>query len=102
MDMMTGDGLWSLWWVWLALALGLGILEILAPGFILLGFAIGAAVVGALLALGGPLGAYLGGSFTLTLVVFAVFSLIGWIGLRRTMGVRKGQVKTWDRDINED
>jgi hypothetical protein len=38
----------------------------------------------------------------LTLVVFAVFSLIGWIGLRRTMGVRKGQVKTWDRDINED
>jgi len=102
MDMMTGDGLWSLWWIWLALALGLGILEILAPGFILLGFAIGAAVVGVLLALGGPLGAYLGGSFTLTLVVFAVFSLIGWIGLRRTMGVRKGQVKTWDRDINED
>ncbi|WP_438990741.1 NfeD family protein [Lentibacter sp.] len=102
MDLVTGDGIWSLWWVWLAAAVGLGILEILAPGFILLGFAIGAAVVGVLLAVGGPLGAMLGGSFALMLAVFAVFSLIGWIGLRRTMGVRKGQVKTWDTDINED
>ena len=102
METLASEGLWSLWWVWLALAVALGIFEILAPGFILLGFAIGAAVVGVLLAVGGPLGASLGGSFTLTLAVFAVFSLIGWIGLRRTMGVRKGQVKTWDRDINED
>ncbi len=102
MEALASGGLWGLWWVWLALALGLAIFEILAPGFILLGFALGAAVVGLLLALGGPLGAYLGASFTLTLAVFAVFSLIGWIGLRRFMGVRKGQVKTWERDINED
>ncbi|MCV2894944.1 NfeD family protein [Lentibacter sp. XHP0401] len=102
MEVVASDALWTLWWVWLAVALGLGILEILAPGFILLGFAIGAACVGVLLAVGGPLGAYLGGSFTITLALFAVFSLVGWYGLRRTMGVRKGQVKTWDTDINED
>jgi hypothetical protein len=35
--------LWHLWWVWLAAALGLAILEILVPGFIFLGFAVGAA-----------------------------------------------------------
>lgn len=102
MEPATAEALWTLWWVWMALALGLGILEVLAPGFILLGFAIGAAFVGALLAIGGPLGGTLAGSFTMTLVLFAVFSLLAWLLLRRTMGVRKGQVKHWDRDINED
>jgi len=24
-----------------------------------------------------------------------------WLGLRATMGVRGGQVKLWDRDIND-
>ena len=33
----------SIWWIWLAAALVLAILEVLAPGFIFLGFAIGAA-----------------------------------------------------------
>mgnify|MGYP006169384639 CR=1 FL=1 len=35
------------------------------------------------------------------ILAFAVLSLGAWFGLRRTMGVRKGQVKLWDRDIND-
>ena len=28
-------------------------------------------------------------------------ALVAWLVLRRTMGVRAGQVKVWDRDIND-
>jgi len=92
----------TLWWAWLAAALVLAILEILAPGFILLGFAIGAAMVGIVLGIGGPLGAFLAASLPMLGVAFAVFSVIGWVGLRRIVGVRERQVKIFDRDINED
>jgi len=88
--------IWDIWWVWIAAALGLAILEVLAPGFIFLGFALGAAVVGILLGVG------IGASLPWLLVVFAVVSLISWIVMRRAFGIRKGQVKVWDRDINED
>jgi hypothetical protein len=33
---------------------------------------------------------------------FAVVSLLAWLGLRRVLGIRKGQIKIIDRDINED
>ncbi|MCB2126568.1 MAG: hypothetical protein H6897_11925 [Rhodobacteraceae bacterium] len=74
----------------------LAILEILVSGFILLGFAIGAALTGLLLWLG-----VLGGSLATLILVFAVASLLAWLALRRASGVREGQVKVWDRDINE-
>ena len=35
------------------------------------------------------------------LFVFAVLSVLAWLALRRTMGLREGQVKIWDRDIND-
>ena len=35
------------------------------------------------------------------ILIFAVASLVAWYILRRTMGVRQGQVKIWDRDIND-
>ncbi len=88
--------LWQLWWVWMIAGAVLAILEILVSGFILLGFAIGAAMTGLLLWLG-----VLGGSLATLLLVFAVASLLAWLALRRAAGVRKGQVKVWDRDINE-
>ena len=94
--------MWSLWWVWVAGALALAFLEVLVSGWIFLGFAIGAALVGVILAVGGPLTAGLAGSLPLTLVVFAVLSLVAWLVLRRAVGVREGQVKVWERDINED
>lgn len=90
------DALLTTWWVWLAAALVLGILEMLIPGFIFLGFAIGAAVVG--LALLGPLGLL---SLPAILLVFAVVSLIAWLGLRKYFALPKGQVKTFDHDIND-
>ena len=30
-----------------------------------------------------------------------IAQLLAWLALRRTMGVRKGQVKLWDKDIND-
>lgn len=88
--------LWTEWWVWMVAGAVLAILEVLIPGFILLGFAIGAALTGLLLWLG-----VLGGSVAVLLLVFAVASLLAWLVLRRVVGVRHGQVKIWDRDINE-
>src|SRR5690606_41350895 len=52
----------------------LAILEILVSGFILLGFAIGAALTGLLLWLG-----VLGGSLATLILVFAVGSLLAWL-----------------------
>lgn len=87
--------LWATWWVWAVGAIALAIFEMLAPGFIFLGFAIGAAVVGAILLLGISL------SLPWLLVVFGAVSLISWMMLRQLVGVRKGQSKTFDTDINE-
>ena len=88
--------LWQHWWVWMIAGAVLGILEVLIPGFILLGFAIGAGLTGLLLWLG-----LLGGSVALLVLVFAILSLAAWLALRRVAGVRRGQVKLWDRDIND-
>ncbi len=87
--------LWQIWWVWVAAGLALAIFEIFAPGFVFLGFALGAVLVGGLLALGVTM------SLPWLLVVFGVSSLAAWIAMRQVFGVRKGQIKTWDTDINE-
>lgn len=91
----------SQYWVWLVAALVLASLEVLVPGYILLGFAIGAGATGGLIWLLGP-DAGLTQSVPLMLLSFAVLSLIAWLALRQVLGVRKGQVKTFDHDINED
>lgn len=88
--------LWQQWWVWLTAAAVLGIAEVFLPGFVLVGFGIGAAVVGILLWAG-----VLGGSLPFLLLVFALASLAAWLVLRKVVGVRKGQIKVWDKDINE-
>ena len=88
--------LWQAWWMWVGAGIAFGILEVLLPAYLFLGLAIGAVLVGAFLALG-----ILGGSLPVLLVVFSLASLIAWIALRRSVGVRAGQVKHWDRDIND-
>ena len=88
--------LMSTWWAWVVFGAALGVLEVLAPGFIFLGFAIGAVATGILVGLGlAPVG------LPALLLIFAVASVIAWLVLRRTMGVRKGQVKIWQKDIND-
>ena len=60
--------MWTIWWVWLAGALILGVLEVFVSGYILLGFAIGAAITGILLAVGGPLAGFMIGSLPKDLI----------------------------------
>lgn len=90
------------WWIWIAAAIVLGIVELVLPAFIFLGFAVGALVIGLLLLVGGPMAAVLAGSLPLLFVIFGAVSLLAWIALRRVVGVRAGQVRIVDRDINSD
>lgn len=83
-------------WYWLITSLILAALELAAPGWIFLGIAGAVAVMGL---------ALLSGLWTaglpLTLVVAAILSGVIWLLLRRLIGVREGQVRIWDRDIND-
>ncbi|WP_295316411.1 hypothetical protein [Roseobacter sp.] len=89
------DALLSLWWIWVAVALVLGIIEVLAPGFIFLGFALGALVTAALVAFG-----YVPSAA----VLFAVFggvSLLAWVGLRFAFRGQTSGARIVTRDIND-
>jgi membrane protein implicated in regulation of membrane protease activity len=89
--------MWGVWWAWIAAGFVIGIIEVALPGFIFLGFAGGAIVVGVLLGLG----LVDGDSLSLLLMVFAFASLLVWGGLRLAIGTRPGQVRIWDKDIND-
>ena len=93
--------IWHAYWLWFAIALALGILEVLAPGFILLGFAIAAAVIGTIFLFGGPLAAFFAGSLPLTLVLLAAMALVSWLVMRRIFKTPGASVKTFDHDIND-
>jgi inner membrane protein len=88
--------LWAEWWVWMSAALILATLEVLIPGYIFLGFAMGAGLMGLLILLGVS-----AKGLALTLVIFAVLSLLSYIGMRRFFSLRKGQVTVWETDIND-
>lgn len=77
-------------------------MEVILPAYLFLGFALGAGAMALIFLIGGPLAAGLVASFPLTALVFAILSLAAWLILRRVLGVREGQIKVWDRDINED
>jgi len=87
--------MWAEWWVWMVAGFGLGVLEVLMPGFIFLGFAIGAVATGLVVAVG------ITGSFPLLLLIFAVLSLAAWLGLKRFFGREGSEVKMWDKDVND-
>lgn len=97
MDPMMPVDIWTLWWIWGLGAIALLVLEVFAPGFLFLGFGAGAAVVALLLGLG--LGS---GNPAILALIFAVVSMVAWFMMRNIFGVRKGQVKIWDKDINDD
>lgn len=88
--------LWTEWWVWMSGALILATLEVLIPGYIFLGFAIGAAMMGLLILFG-----ISASGLALTLVIFSVLSLISYIVMRKFFALKKGQVKIWDTDVND-
>ena len=85
----------TVWWVWLSAALALATLEVILPGYIFLGFAVGAAIVGLLLL------AVQITSLPVILVIFAVLSLGAYLAMRRVFGLPGEKPKVWDRDIND-
>ena len=88
--------MWAVWWVWVVAGFALGVVEVLVPGFIFLGFAIGAVITGVLVGIG-----LLGANVAVLVLVFALASLGAWFALRQMLGARGGDVKLWDKDINE-
>lgn len=83
------------WWIWGLVALALVLAEILIPTLFFIGFAIGAGAVALLLLLG------VTASASVLMLVFGVISLGAWLALRKVLGVRQGQVKIIDNDIND-
>jgi len=85
----------TFWWVWICIALALGVIELLAPGFIFLGFAIGALVMAGIVSL-----------FSIThvaalLALFAILSLAAWIVLRAVFRNQSSGARIITRDVNE-
>jgi membrane protein implicated in regulation of membrane protease activity len=85
----------GIWWAWIVAGFALGVLEVIAPGYIFLGFAIGAVATGVLVGVG-----VLGG-LPATMLIFALASLGAWFAMRRMLGRHAGTAKIWDRDIND-
>jgi inner membrane protein len=88
--------MWTVWWVWVVAGFALGVLEVIVPGYIFLGFAIGAVITGSLIGLG-----VLGSSFTVAVLIFSLASLAAWYLLRAALGKHEGQVKIWHKDVND-
>lgn len=83
------------WWVWMAGGAVVGMAELALPGYIFLGFALGAETVGIVLLLG------LAPGLAVQIVLWALVSLAAWAGLRAAFPHQRGQVKRWTRDINK-
>lgn len=86
---------------WLAIAFAMGVVELLMPGYLFLGFATGAVVVSVMLFLGLE-GWFTGvAGLTYLVAVYAAISLVSWFVLRKLLKAGANQRKV-DRDINED
>lgn len=85
----------TLWWAWICIALVLGMVELLAPGFIFLGFALAAVIMAGVVAV------FTGINIPALLALFAVLSLISWIALRRAFRNQSSGARIVTRDINE-
>ncbi|MGB7241631.1 MAG: hypothetical protein WBC93_06060 [Sulfitobacter sp.] len=92
---MTLMSLMSLWWAWLALALVLALVEVMAPGFIFLGFAMGAVIMAGVVAL------FSGLSAAALLAIFGGLSLISWVVLRVAFKRQSSGARIVKRDIND-
>ncbi|MFV0409322.1 MAG: hypothetical protein ACK5LJ_06400 [Paracoccus sp. (in: a-proteobacteria)] len=89
--------IWLNGWTWLVIGFVLAALELVAPGYIFLGTAIACALAGLAL-----LSGLFAPGLPALLLIIAVLSGVIWYLLRRLVGVRHGQVRIWDRDINDD
>ena len=85
----------SLWWMWICIALVVGLIELLAPGFIFLGFALGALVMAAVVYVVPGL------SVPVMLALFAILSLLAWIVLRQLFKRQSSGARIVTHDIND-
>ena len=85
----------TLWWVWICAALALGVIELLAPGFIFLGFAIGAMAMAVVVFI------LPATNIPALLAMFAILSLVAWIVLRLVFRRQSSGARIVTRDINE-
>ncbi|MBD3663023.1 hypothetical protein H9Q16_03720 [Sulfitobacter sp. TSTF-M16] len=85
----------SLWWVWICVALALGVVELLAPGFIFLGFAIGALSMAVFVFVMPAT------NVAALIAMFAILSLIGWVVLRMMFRRQSSGARIVKRDIND-
>ena len=89
----------AIWWVWIVLALVLAIIEVLAPGFIFLGIAIGAALVGLMILV---LPETMSGlTPNAMLALFGGLSLLSWIVLKMLFRRQSSGAKIVTRDVND-
>ena len=93
------EAIYFAWWAWAIIALIFVFLEIAFPIFLFLGLAIAAIFISLLMLLSGS--AILGGSVSIALLLFAGTALLATLLLRRYFQPLKGQVKTFENDINE-
>ncbi|ROU01057.1 NfeD family protein [Histidinibacterium lentulum] len=94
--MIGGIVLWNAWWAWIIFGLILGMLEMLLPAYVFIGFSVGAILTG----LGLWVGIF-GGSLAWTLVTFAAVSGLAVVALRLTWGAPTRKAKVWRTDIND-
>lgn len=87
-------------WVWAALAVGLAVLEMLLPGYVLLGFGAAAALVAAGLAVLPPAQAPGLDALLALLILWAALALAVWFALSRALGART-RARRSDRDVND-
>lgn len=88
--------LWQEWWVWAVAGVVLAIVEVIVPSFVFLGFAVGAGLVSLLVLIG-----LYPTSLSGLLFIFAVASVISWLGLRKIFGSHQNEAKIWERDVND-
>lgn len=89
-------GLVGIWWVWLAFGIALGVVEVLLPGFIFLGFALGALVMAGIVGLMVPTIAV-----APAMALFAGLSLLAWIVLRLAFRRQSSGARRVFHDIND-
>lgn len=88
-------------WVWVALAAGLGLLELVLPGYLLLGFSLsalafaGAFAVAPGMAPTGPQGALVAAA------LWAALALALWLGLSRAIKANARSRQAGPDDIND-
>ena len=92
---MMLEALLNIWWLWIAIALVLGLVELFAPAFIFLGFSIGALATGLVVLFATP------GSPSGLLAIFAILSLVSWVALRFAFKKQSSGAKIVTQDIND-